>query len=187
MFSAFWHDQFTPVALSQHDKQQQYHSLLQLCRTSSQWEQLRCLVTSQGSVFGQLLWPVFRFAWATFVAHPADFGLAAAMLLPHLLLMLAAVLQLLRWSSQGAAAQQVNRPVVRLLGATGPAGAAMFLAVAKLLPMACSVLVLFTGWCGLRQQHPASQALQLMHPLTAILSGVMTLLSQVGFDSACAC
>jgi hypothetical protein len=124
VFSAIRPDQFSPVALSQHDKQQQYHSLLQLCSTSSQWGQLRCLVSSQGSLFGQLLWPLFSIAWATCAAHPADVGLAAAMLLPQLLLALLAVSQLLRWPVQGAAGQQVDSPWLRLVAATGPAGAA---------------------------------------------------------------
>jgi hypothetical protein len=100
-------------------------------------------------------------------------------LLPQLLLALLAVSHLLRWTVQGAAGQQVISPGLRWLAATGPAGATALLAVAKLLPLACSMLVLFAGWCGLRQQHPASQALQLLHPLSAVLAGAMTLLSQV--------
>jgi hypothetical protein len=116
-------------------------------------------------------------SWAAVAAHPGDLGLLAAVLLPWLLAMLLVV----KFVAQTNGWRPMPPAVARLLGDAGSAGAAaLFLAVARLLPMACSMLVVLTGWVGLLQRHPAAQALQLLHPATAVLTGVITLLSQVG-------
>lgn len=123
-------------------------------------------------------------SWAAVAAHPGDFGLVAAVLLPSLLAVLLVVGMVVQNKSDR---QSMPLAVLRLAGDAGSAGAAaLFLAVARLLPMACSMLVVLTHWVGLRQQYPASQALQLLHPATAVLLGSMTLISQVRGCVRCA-
>lgn len=117
-------------------------------------------------------------SWAAVAAHPGNFGLVAAVLLPSLLAVLLVVGMVAQTKSDRRSMPLAV--VLRLAGDAGSACAAtLFLAVARLLPMARSMLVLLTRWVGLRQQYPAGQALQLLQPATAVLSGIMTLLSQV--------
>jgi hypothetical protein len=56
---------------------------------------------------------------------------------------------------------------------------ASLLAIAQLLPLVCSMLGMVMAWVGLQRQFPIAQALQLLHPLTPVLFGIMTVTSQV--------
>lgn len=164
--------------------------------------QLRCLFSIQRQRSGLQAGPLGSASLAAVAAHPGDLGLAAAVFLPQLLLLLLVINLLGRWSAAGPTAAgengdesgATNTEATSATGATsstarsilaqmfcdsGTTGAAVFLAVAKLLPKACGVLVAAASAFGLRDQHPTSQALQLMHPMTPFLLATMTLLSQV--------
>lgn len=140
---------------------------------------------------------------AALAAHPSDLGLVAALVLPYLLLLLVGTRLLQRWLRATAPAQQqadssssgssssstANHVQPSALAAAvsravdlfcGPAGAAAYLAVAKLLPAVCSMHTLVAYCLGLQLRSPSSQALQLMHPLSPLLAAALTLLSQVG-------
>lgn len=123
--------------------------------------------------------------WAAIAAHPGDVGLLATVLLPHILLLLVVASLLGRRQEPAPPAALMARvasaksSLAALLFDAGSTGAAVFFAVAKLLPLSCSLLVTLAGCCGLRSSHPCSQALQLLHPLTPVLTAAMTLLSQV--------
>jgi hypothetical protein len=187
---------------SPHAERQQYQSMLQLCSTPSLLGQLRCVASWQQQQLYQHIWMLGSASLAAVAAHPGDLGLAASVFLPQvLLLLLVAKLVASRYVSKADASARApaadatdgavgssstmrmaavpSRPwAVRLLCDFGPTGAAAFLAVAKLLPLVCSVLTTTTGWLGLRGQHPAGQALQLKHPYTSVAAALMTLLSQ---------
>jgi len=166
--------------------------------------QLRCLFSIQRQRSGLQAGPLGSVSLAAVAAHAGDLGLAAAVFLPQLLLLLLIVNLLGRWSTHGPTAAGANSDeswatstqatsatgvtsstarvrsiLAQMFCDSGTTGAAVFLAVAKLLPKACGALVAAAGAFGLRDQHPTSQALQLMHPITPFLLATMTLLSQV--------
>jgi hypothetical protein len=202
--SVIYHNSQLGGVYSPHAERQQYQYMAQLCSTPSLLGQLRCVASLQQQQLHQRGWMLGSVSWATVAAYPGDLGLAAAVFMPQLLLLLLVAKLLASWyartldpsghanaddhdasgrvvgdSSTGHAAADASRPwAVRLLCGSGPTGAAAFLAVAKLLPLVCSFMTVITGWLGLRQQHPAAQALQLMHPATSVAAALMTLLSQ---------
>lgn len=204
VISVLQHDQvlLNTFDTQQEQQQRQYLDLVQFCHTSSHWAHLRCLVGAQKQLYAKPWWPLASITWTAITAHKSDFGLAAAVSLPQLLLLLLAAGVVLGWSARKAAEQSPSKDaatagsvpgtqpaasgsaagsssVMHFLRDPDTQGAAVF-AVAKLLPMACSVLVVLVGWFGLRQPHPTSPALQLLHPLTAVLAGAVTMLCQVG-------
>jgi hypothetical protein len=155
---------------------------------------LRCLldIQKQLSASRQGAWWLGGSSLAVVAAHPGDLGLAAAVFMPQLLMLLV-VAQLLARSQAGqrraldsaatqdtaaqASASATSSALATRMGHLHT-GAALF-AVAQLLPLLCSMLAMFMAWVGLQRQFPAAQVLQLLHPLTPALLGIMTVTSQV--------
>lgn len=165
-----------------------------LCSAAGIVGHLRCLldVQKQLTTSRHSAWWLGGANWAAVAAHPWDLGLAAAMFMPQLLMLLLGAQLLARSlagqrrtlgsaATQDTAAQASASASSRALGSrlgllnTGAA----LLAVAQLLPLVWSMLGMVSAWVGLQRQFPAAQALQLLHPLTPALLGIMTVTSQV--------
>lgn len=216
--SVIQYDSHQEPIYSPHTERPQYLYTVRLCSPPSLVGQLRCVASSQQQHQHQLqhqksVVPLGSVSLAAVAAHPGDLGFAVAVFLPQLLLLLLVAKVVVRlYANKAAASSNVNVAdaaaggeesnsnerttaaaassswAVHHLCDFGPAGAATFLAVAKLLPLVCSLLTAVTGWLGLRQQHPTAQALQLLHPFTPVVAALMTLLSQASNRAhGCAC
>lgn len=125
-----------------------------------------------------------RSAWAAVAANPGDVGLAAVVVLPYLLLVLLVASAVLRRQRGGAVNSIANTPSPAAHNSApttmqhptaSSKGAALFLAVAKLLPVSCAL----AGRC-LGLSHASDAVIMLLrHPLACILAAAFTLLSQV--------